>query len=441
MKKKIEFGDVLDKVADLLIKLLPDNILKDETVVVRDIYNRILILLKFDKNRKKEKQQLINDIENALKELGPYYRGESSVLCACDLYESDIWFKNQDILTFRRNDVEIKLLERQITGQDWLRPKTELHTIPRLAFYSFKGGVGRSTTVAAIAFLLAQSGKKVLVFDFDLESPGLASMLLPIENQPKYGIVDWLVEDSVDNVENHLLQDMAASSRLATNMDGNIKVIPAMGAKTDGERIDPCYLAKLSRIYADIPKQDGRIERFSDRLERLVIESEKSEKPDVVLIDCRAGLHDLSAGSIVRIADESFLFIVDTPQSWQGYRLLFSHWQQFPKEADIIRRNLKVVHALIPPKGHREKPFLDESYRLFQEILYDTISSGDTSQDEKIFWFDRNIEEAPHFPIGILWDEFLSEFDYHKFDNSDTQQKIKSNYDSLFKTVTKILEK
>jgi MinD-like ATPase involved in chromosome partitioning or flagellar assembly len=43
-----------------------------------------------------------------------------------------------------------------------------------------------------MAFLLAKSGKKVMVFDFDLESPGLTSMLLPVENYCPNGIVDWI---------------------------------------------------------------------------------------------------------------------------------------------------------------------------------------------------------------------------------------------------------
>src|SRR4051794_13247188 len=39
-------------------------------------------------------------------------------------------------------------------------------------FYSYKGGVGRSMALANVAVLLARSGKKVLVVDWDLEAPG-----------------------------------------------------------------------------------------------------------------------------------------------------------------------------------------------------------------------------------------------------------------------------
>ena len=40
------------------------------------------------------------------------------------------------------------------------------------AFYSYKGGVGRSLALANVAYLLAYKGKKVLIIDLDLEAPG-----------------------------------------------------------------------------------------------------------------------------------------------------------------------------------------------------------------------------------------------------------------------------
>src|SRR6266702_172384 len=42
-----------------------------------------------------------------------------------------------------------------------------------VTFYSFKGGVGRSMALANTADLMARSGLRVLMVDFDLEAPGL----------------------------------------------------------------------------------------------------------------------------------------------------------------------------------------------------------------------------------------------------------------------------
>jgi len=43
-----------------------------------------------------------------------------------------------------------------------------------VTFYSFKGGVGRSTALAFVANILATRGLKVVMIDFDLEAPGLS---------------------------------------------------------------------------------------------------------------------------------------------------------------------------------------------------------------------------------------------------------------------------
>jgi MinD-like ATPase involved in chromosome partitioning or flagellar assembly len=42
-----------------------------------------------------------------------------------------------------------------------------------VTFYSYKGGTGRSMALANVAWLLAFSGKRVLVIDWDLEAPDL----------------------------------------------------------------------------------------------------------------------------------------------------------------------------------------------------------------------------------------------------------------------------
>jgi cellulose biosynthesis protein BcsQ len=42
-----------------------------------------------------------------------------------------------------------------------------------ITFYSYKGGTGRTMALANVAWILAANGKRVLVADWDLESPGL----------------------------------------------------------------------------------------------------------------------------------------------------------------------------------------------------------------------------------------------------------------------------
>lgn len=85
----------------------------------------------------------------------------------------------------------VKVIDRLATEGNWASIAPESTGVPRIVFFSIKGGVGRSTALAASAWALAQAGQRVLVLDLDLESPGLSSALLP-GRRPAYGIADWL---------------------------------------------------------------------------------------------------------------------------------------------------------------------------------------------------------------------------------------------------------
>ncbi len=124
-----------------------------------------------------------------------------------------------------------------------------------------------------------------------------------------------------------------------------------------------------------------------------------------------AGLHDLAAVSIVELASTAFLFATDTAQTWQGYRLLFRHWQSYPEIARNVRERLAMVQALFPEtdQARRAQRFLESSHTLFSETLYD-IDDG-SEMDAENFNFDLNAENAPHFPLRINWNNRFQEFD------------------------------
>ncbi|TWO65498.1 tetratricopeptide repeat protein [Caenimonas sedimenti] len=67
-----------------------------------------------------------------------------------------------------------------------------------LTFYSYKGGTGRSMALANVAWILACSGHRVLVIDWDLEAPGLhryfAPFLIDKEVSGSSGLIDMLDE-------------------------------------------------------------------------------------------------------------------------------------------------------------------------------------------------------------------------------------------------------
>src|SRR5437879_1661981 len=80
-------------------------------------------------------------------------------------------------------------------------------------FYSYKGGVGRSMALANVASELAQRGKSVLVADFDLEAPGLASFTFngcDRQTNDVPGLIDfirhWLDEGKAADIRDYVSQ-------------------------------------------------------------------------------------------------------------------------------------------------------------------------------------------------------------------------------------------
>ncbi|NEP45399.1 MAG: AAA family ATPase, partial [Okeania sp. SIO2H7] len=118
-------------------------------------------------------------------------------------------------------------------------------SIPRtVTFYSFKGGVGRTTALTHVASILAMRGRKVVAVDLDLEAPGL-STAFNLKEQPKYGIVDYFYERSYlpEGVEpNILITDIFSEVRIP-NAKGRLFVVPAGYLSLD-------YVSKVDDLHA-----------------------------------------------------------------------------------------------------------------------------------------------------------------------------------------------
>lgn len=364
----------------------------EECIINRDLYGRISLIIP-------------EGVENA----AFYEEFQKTLHNALDFYCSDIFRESPETISAMRESPiayspqgfdAVRIIDRLAAENDWLSIAPIPDSAPRFVFYSIKGGVGRSSALAATAWKLAEEGKRVLVMDLDLESPGLSTALLPDGRRPAYGIVDWLVEDLHDNGD-ALLDSMYASSPLSHN--GEIFVIPAHGADP-GE-----YIQKLGRVWLPKATRDGESESWPKRLARLVAGVENAIRPDVVLIDSRAGIDEVAATCVTVLgATTIFLFAIDNEQTWSGYRLLFRHWNTANRTGHI-RDRLQVVGGLVPTgeRGHEYfRRLLENSAFLFSEELYEEIPPGEL--DVGIYNFAEDDPSAPHFPRVVLWHEAFS---------------------------------
>ncbi|MFD9705929.1 KGGVGR-motif variant AAA ATPase [Lentzea sp. NPDC059081] len=159
-----------------------------------------------------------------------------------------------------------------------------------ITFYSYKGGVGRSFTLANTAVLLARWGYRVLAVDWDLEAPGLHLYFRPhLSQMPDGGVVD-LAHDFIRKVE------MPRSHTVSVDVDGGVLDLMAAG-KVVGNKLDADYAYRMQEIdWADLYEQ-GFAEYLEDRREEWIA------KYDFVLIDSRTGVSDIAGICAAQLPD------------------------------------------------------------------------------------------------------------------------------------------
>ena len=387
------FDQILPVVIDIFRQHQAGLAAIEEIVINRDLNGRVRLIvpevIQEDSTAFGYLQAIAADLAHRL---GPHGYGADRAI----LFEPDVAAVCRGEPSFPLEGfANVTVVDRLVTESDWAAIGQESEGTPRVVFYSIKGGVGRSTALAAVAWALAQQGRRVLVLDVDLESPGLSSALLPEERRPAYGITDWLVEDLVDNGD-AVFDDLIATSPLSH--DGEIYVVPAHG-KEPGE-----YVAKLGRVWMAKGRADGGRESWSRRLARLIDALDQRLRPDILLIDSRAGIDEVAASCITDLgATLILLFALDGEQTWSGYRVLFRHWNRAGKAQDI-RERLQLVGAMIPDDEGRVAYFeglRERAWNAFAEELYDQVPPGASTAG--LFSFEEADDSAPHYPWPIRW--------------------------------------
>lgn len=246
-------------------------------------------------------------------------------------------------------------------------------------FYSYKGGVGRTSALMNVAHRLCQVGKKVCVLDFDLEAPGLDSFELSRRSPVSAGVVEYISS----YLETDKLPSLSDFAYDITPKDefGQIHLIPA-------GRKDAHYQYLLSRL-------DWKM-LYSERSGFLVIEAlrraiDHEFKPDYLLVDSRTGLTDISGICTLQMPDLVVLLFNLNDQNIDGtsqvYRsiidnklsraiqtlLVASPIPDLPESLKIRSNRFENAEAKIGAEPNLVLPY--DPFLCFQESIVDELQS------------------------------------------------------------------
>ena len=175
-----------------------------------------------------------------------------------------------------------------------------------ITFYSYKGGTGRTMALANIAWILAANGYRVLIADWDLESPGLHRFLYPFLERvirDAHGVIDlirdyeWVAARSDDEQRERHIIEHARIQRYAFSLNWPFPDGGCLDFMSPGKQ-NTDYLATLSALDWDTFYGTLKGGKFLD-----AVREEMRRHYDYALIDSSSGLGDIPAICTVHLPD------------------------------------------------------------------------------------------------------------------------------------------
>ena len=261
-----------------------------------------------------------------------------------------------------------------------------------ITFYSYKGGVGRTTALVATALQLVRNGKIIVLVDFDLEAPGLATLFYSEEEAQMYsnvkGVTEFILQSNINkSMGINELEDFyfeINDTEIVGSEGGKLIIIPA---GITAEEYANSYLEKMSRIdlNSDIYRSN---ESPIKKLFELI--SDKFA-PDFIFVDSRTGINDIGGLTLTSFSDMGVLFFYGNQQNMFGLRIIVPVLKE-------LGLKILLVNSPVPLNTtDREEEidyYINTSYEIFCNSYYDLELIPER--------FDKSAE---HYPINVPYNQ------------------------------------
>lgn len=264
-----------------------------------------------------------------------------------------------------------------------------------VTFYSYKGGTGRTMALANVAWILASNGHRVLVADWDLESPGLHRFFSPFLDRVARdapGIIDmvrayeWAAKASGDEerrrahiAEHTRVRKYAISLRdWSFPDDGSLDFLPPGKQNLD-------YCAPLSALDWDNFYTSLGGGEFLDALR-----DDMKANYDYVLIDSRNGLSDIADVCTIHLPDVLIDCFTLSTQGVEG-------------AAEVARRigeqfwsrSIRVLP--VPMRVDLFDQERVEAGRMFAQRCFGNVPAGMTATERRTYWASVEVPYRPYY--------------------------------------------
>jgi MinD-like ATPase involved in chromosome partitioning or flagellar assembly/translation initiation factor 1 (eIF-1/SUI1) len=304
------------------------------------------------------------------------------------------------------------IIHRNISYINWNREvKEKFYNI--IAGYSFKGGMGRSTTLAYLSYFYSLLGKKVAVLDCDFEAPGIASMFFTKEDrEKKSGILDYFVDLNIEKnptLENYHLKQNSLYL-FPSGIDYNIKN----------------YMNKISKI-------DFNSIEYTKKFTKLLDKINKKIRPDLIFIDLRAGINESNGLVLKHISNTNLMFFNSEEQNEDGLQVILNLFDNLDNNFIM---NSTIRHPRPLERERKEKElttFLIDKFKLNNDnivpIQYKAEMLETDFQEFDKFVKSQNALYSVNKEIYI--EKIIKTLNKKYFDREYILRKLKKHFSSL----------
>lgn len=254
-----------------------------------------------------------------------------------------------------------------------------------VAFHSFKGGVGRTTHLAAYLFALLERAKEinkpitVLVIDADLEAPGLTYWNRAEKQQPAVSFLDFLEAYHYSPLPKQETLDLFATEVKKSQSPKHEGISTAYflpDCLSDEQLLDtPILPENLTRTL-------GNVWTFSDAIQQLG----KALNADYVIVDLRAGISEISSPLIFDPRVQRFFVTTASTQSVSGLELVLKQVSRIAPPQEDIENNKyfdpTVIISFLTPEMKKLSEFDDILVKLRTAYIQDTFLDDSSTRLE-----------------------------------------------------------
>jgi TIR domain/Tetratricopeptide repeat len=272
-----------------------------------------------------------------------------------------------------------------------------------ITFYSYKGGTGRTMALANVAWIIASSGKRVLVVDWDLESPGLHKFFHPFLDEPTVsetpGVIE-MIKDYAALAHNpspprsaDWYLDVARVERNAVSLDWDFPDDGKLDFLSAGRQNLDYSAAVVSLDWDD----------FYERLEGGVffraLREDMKRNYDYALIDSRTGLSDVADICTIELPDVLAVCFTLSNQSIEGAANVAAQISNRYRD-----RNIRILPVPMRIEdGEKEKLDIGRSTA---RRRFEGFPQGLTQEDSLAYWRDVEVPYKPFY----AFEEVLATF-------------------------------